>query len=39
MVPHTVGRPTSINHAEGWEAGHAAADLALLDVHGKLTGG
>jgi hypothetical protein len=38
MVPHTVGRPASINHAEGWEAGHAAADLALLDVHSKLTG-
>lgn len=37
MVPHTVGRATSVTDGEGWAAGVAAADLALLDVNGKLT--
>lgn len=37
MVPHTVSRATSITDAEGWAAGVAAADLALLDVNGKIT--
>jgi len=37
MVPHTTGKGVSIGNDEGWYAGRAAADLALLDVHGKLT--
>jgi hypothetical protein len=36
MVPHTAVRATSISNDEGWVAGLAAADLALLDVNGKL---
>lgn len=36
MVPHTVGRATSVTDGEGWAAGVAAADLASLDVHGRL---
>lgn len=36
MVPHTVGRATSISNREGWTAGLAAAEVALLDVNGKL---
>ena len=36
MVPHTLGRSTSVSNGEGWAAGLAAADLALLDVNGKL---
>lgn len=39
MVPHTVGRATRIKHGEGWTAGRAAADLAQLDVNGKLGSG
>ena len=38
MVPHTVGRGVNITDHAGWEAGTAAADLALLDVHGRLAG-
>jgi len=37
MVPHTVRRTTRISNGEGWAAGLAAADLALLDVNGKIT--
>jgi len=37
VVPHTVGRATSVTDGEGWAAGLAAADLALLDVNGKLS--
>ena len=37
MVPHTVRRTTRITNGEGWAAGLAAADLALLDVNGKIT--
>jgi len=36
MVPHTVGRSSAVTDGEGWAAGQMAADLALLDVHGKL---
>lgn len=38
MVPHTVGRSTSINSGEGWAAGIAAAELAQLDINAKLGG-
>jgi hypothetical protein len=38
MVPHTEARAPSISNGEGWYAGLAAADLALLDVNGKLPG-
>jgi len=38
MVPHTVGRSTNVTSGEGWAAGVVAADLALLDVNGKLPG-
>jgi len=37
MVPHTVRKSTRISNGEGWAAGLAAADLALLDVNGKIT--
>ena len=37
MVPHTVARSTKIGSHDGWRAGLAAAELALLDVNGKLT--
>jgi hypothetical protein len=36
MVPHEEGKAPSISNGEGWHAGLAAADLALLDVNGKL---
>ena len=36
LVPHTIGKSASVSHGEGWVAGLAAADLALLDVNGKL---
>jgi len=38
MVPHTVGRSSTISDGEGWAAGEVAADLALLDANGKLHG-
>lgn len=34
--PHTVSRSVSISNGVGWAAGRAAADLALLDVHGQV---
>ncbi len=39
MVPHTVGRASSINSGEGWAAGIAAAELAQLDINQKLMSG
>jgi hypothetical protein len=36
MLPHVVQKTTSVSNGEGWEAGLAAADLALLDVNGRL---
>jgi Protein of unknown function (DUF2786) len=36
MVPHTLSRATPITDAEGWAAGVVAADLALLDVNGRV---
>jgi hypothetical protein len=36
MVPHAEGKAPSISNGEGWYAGLAAADLAHLDVNGKL---
>lgn len=36
LVPHTVGKRASASNGNGWVAGLAAADLALLDVNGKL---
>ena len=36
VIPHTTGRSTSVTDGEGWAAGHAAADLAQLDVNDKL---
>ena len=36
LVPHTVGKSASVSNGEGWMAGLVAADLALLDVNGKL---
>ena len=32
----TVGKSVSVSDGEGWMAGLVAADLALLDVNGKL---
>lgn len=37
MMPDTVARPTEVSHGEGWAAGMAAAELALLDVNGRIT--
>jgi len=37
MVPHTVEKTSNITDAEGWAAGLAAADLALLDVNGQIS--
>ncbi len=39
MVPHTVGRASRITDGEGWAAGQVAAELALLDVNGKIAPG
>jgi hypothetical protein len=39
LVPHTVGRAASVSNGEGWAAGLAAADLAVLDVNGRLEAG
>ncbi|MGH3980554.1 MAG: DUF2786 domain-containing protein, partial [Pseudonocardiaceae bacterium] len=36
MFPHTVQRSVSVSNAEGWYAGRAAADLAVLDTHRPL---
>ena len=37
-LPHTVTKTTTFSNAEGWTAGVVAADLAQLDVNGKLPG-
>ena len=37
-LPHTVAKTTTFSNAEGWTAGVVAADLAQLDVNGKLPG-
>ena len=39
MVPHTVGRPVPVGDLAGYDAGIAAADLAVLGVHGRLSPG
>jgi hypothetical protein len=36
VVPHTASSATSATDGEGWAAGHAAADLAQLDVNDQL---
>ena len=36
LVPHTVGKATTVSNGEGWAAGLAAADLAVLDANGRL---
>jgi len=36
-LPHIVMKETTFSNAEGWAAGVVAADLALLDVNGKIT--
>lgn len=36
LVPHTVGRAASVSNGEGWVAGLAAADLAVLEVNRRL---
>ena len=38
LVPHTVGRSARVSNGEGWVAGLAAADLAVLDVNERLEG-
>lgn len=38
LVPHSVGRARTVSNGEGWAAGLAAADLAVLDVNGRLEG-
>lgn len=37
MMPDTVERATDVSNGEGWAAGTAAAELALLDVNGRIT--
>ena len=36
-LPHTVMKATTFSNADGWAAGVVAADLAQLNVNGKLT--
>jgi hypothetical protein len=36
MFPHLVRTETAVSNGLGWAAGHAAADLAFLDLHGQL---
>jgi hypothetical protein len=36
LFPRLVSHETSITNGYGWAAGRAAADLALLDVNGRL---
>ena len=38
LFPSMVHRPVSASNRAGWGAGRAAADLALLDVHGSIAG-
>lgn len=37
MIPHRSTKSTTVSNHEGWVAGRAAADLALLDVRAPLT--
>lgn len=37
LFPHLVKKETSATNGLGWAAGHAAADLALLDIHEQVT--
>lgn len=37
MFPHLVRTGTTVTNADGWVAGHAAADLAQLDLHAPIT--
>jgi uncharacterized protein with PIN domain len=37
LFPDLVVKETTISNGQGWAAGRAAADLALLDPHGKVT--
>lgn len=39
MFPALVHRSCSVSNAEGWHAGRAAADLAILDAHRSLSAG
>jgi hypothetical protein len=36
LFPNLVTRETRVSNAAGWAGGRAAAELALLDVHGRL---
>lgn len=36
MFPHIFKSETTVSNGHGWAAGHAAADLALLDVNAHL---
>ncbi len=38
LFPTMVHRPVTVSNGLGWSAGRAAADLALLDVHGAIAG-
>jgi hypothetical protein len=38
LFPSMVHRRVSVSNGAGWGAGRAAADLALLDVHGAIAG-
>lgn len=38
MFPHLVHTGTTVTNADGWVAGHAAADLAQLDVRAPISG-
>jgi Protein of unknown function (DUF2786) len=38
LFPSMVHRRVSVSNGRGWGAGRAAADLALLDVHGAIAG-
>jgi len=37
MAPNVVTKSVSATNNSGWAAGRAAAELALLDVHGQIT--
>lgn len=36
LVPTTVKKSSSVTNPQGWYAGQAAADLALIDVQGRI---
>lgn len=37
FFPHVVQTETSVSNGQGWAAGHAAADDALIDLRGQVT--